>query len=305
MTIGWYPGHMATALRELKTVMNRTDVVIEVVDARLPESSANPVLRELRGPRPCIVLMNKNDLADGAVTRLWIRHFEKSAGVAALPVDARESQLARKIVKLCQVLAPQTRRSCRALVVGIPNVGKSTLINTLAGKTVALVGNKPAVTRETKYVELRNGVDVWDSPGMLWPNLRDQVAAHRLAASGAIGENAYDITEIALFLIEHMVRAYPKLLMARFKLESVDDSPLELLEAIARHRACFIRKGDLDLERAAHLVTQDFRGGKLGHVSLESPPLATVESTTADVSGDAVAPSEAEPNQTESEPPLT
>lgn len=275
MTIGWYPGHMATALRELKTVMNRTDVVIEVVDARLPESSANPVLRELRGARPCIVLMNKNDLADGVVTRQWVRHFEKSAGVSALPVDARESQLARKVVKLCQTLSPQTKRACRALVVGIPNVGKSTLINTLAGKTVALVGNKPAVTRETKYVELRNGVDVWDSPGMLWPHLKDQTAAHRLAASGAIGENAYDITEIALFLLEHMVRAYPKLLMARFKLESLEGTSLALLEAIARHRACFIRKGEVDLERAAHLVTQDFRTGKLGHVSLEAPPAPT------------------------------
>ncbi len=272
MAIGWYPGHMAKALRELETVMRKTDVVIEVVDARLPVSSANPVLTELRGPRPRVVLMNKSDLADGAVTRQWVRYLERVAGVSALPVDARESQLARKLVKLCRALNPHEDRVCRALIVGIPNVGKSTLINTLAGRSVAAVSNKPAVTRETQYVDLKNGVHVWDSPGMLWPNLKDQQGAHRLAATGAVGEKAFDVTEIALFIVEYMVVAYPKLLMARYKLASCEGSSLSLLEAIGRHRACFSRKGVVDLERTAHLVTQDLRTGKLGHVSLEAPP---------------------------------
>ncbi|MFT5429373.1 MAG: ribosome biogenesis GTPase A [Myxococcota bacterium] len=272
MAIGWYPGHMAKARRELTTVMNQTDVVVELLDARLPHSSANPMLEELRGDRPCVKLLTKHDLADRNVTKLWLKHLERSSEVSALAVDARDSLLARKLVKLCRKLAPNARRAARVLVVGIPNVGKSTLINTLASKSVALVGNKPAVTRRTQHVNLKNGVHVWDSPGILWPNLVDQDGAYRLAASGAIGINAHDPYDVALFAVTYLMATYPERLKERYKLDELPIEPDQVIELIGRHRACFIRKGEVDLERTAGVILRELRAGTIGYISFETPP---------------------------------
>src|SRR6185369_282022 len=202
MTIRWYPGHMGKAQEQVSESIRRIDVIIEVLDARLPSSSSNHQLMEMRRNKPCIKVLNKNDLADPAITKEWVRDFDTQAGVRALPLSAKQYSEANKLIKLCQRMAPNRGRPgfpLRVMVVGIPNVGKSTLINTLAGKCMAKVGDKPAITTCTQQIDLRNGIILSDTPGLLWPNMDDQVAAYRLAASGAIGAGALDYTNVGLF----------------------------------------------------------------------------------------------------------
>jgi len=275
MAIGWYPGHMAKARRAIAATLPRIDVVLELLDARLPRASANPLLAELRGGKPCVRLLNKSDLADPAVTRAWVRHLEREAGTRALPIDGRRSADLRPLAGLCRRLAP-TRggvgKPLRVLVVGIPNVGKSTLINTLAGRPLARVGDRPAVTRATQMVPLKGGIDLVDTPGLLWPALADQAGALRLAASGAIGENAFDPGDVAIFLLAFLARRYPALLAGRYKLAEVPADPHAILAEIGRRRGCAVAGGGIDLERAAGLVLSELRAGIIGRVSLEEPP---------------------------------
>ena len=202
MIIDWYPGHMKKAREQIIEKLPTIDVVIEVLDARLPVSSANPLLTRLRGAKPCIKVLNKRDLADPTVTSAWVRFFEKQQGVRALPLVAKDQRDAARLLKLCRTLKPgrggKGERYLQVMVVGIPNVGKSTLINTLTGKKVARVGDKPAVTTCQQLIDLHNGILLSDTPGLLWPMLEDQQGACRLAASGAIGENAFDTDAVAL-----------------------------------------------------------------------------------------------------------
>lgn len=276
MTIKWFPGHMHSARKQIIEVMPKIDVAVEVVDARLPASSGNPLLAELRQSKPFIKVLNKADLADPQVTKAWVKYFEKSDhGLRAVAINAGNKGEVSRLPKLCRSLAPQRGkpgRPLRVMVMGIPNVGKSTLINTLAGKRIAQVGDRPAITRHAQQIDLRNGILLFDTPGILWPNLEDQQGAYRLAASGAIGDNAMDYQSVALFAADYLRQSYQELLAARYKLKNMPDEAAELLDEIGRRRGCLGSGGVVDSHRAAEVLLRDLQSGKIGRVSLESPP---------------------------------
>jgi ribosome biogenesis GTPase A len=274
MKIEWYPGHMAKAKRQIAEVMPKIDVVIEVLDARLPVSSANPMLEKLRGQKPCIKVLNKSDLADPEVTAAWVKYFDQMAGVKAIPIEANNRSVAAQIPKLCRIIVPHKGvpgKTLRAMVVGIPNVGKSTLINTLAGKKMARVGDKPAITTCPQQIDLRNGIHLSDTPGLLWPDIRNQRSAYRLAASGAIGDGGMDYEGVALFAAEYLMECYPKPLATRYKFDILPENAVLLLEQIGRKRGCLVSGGHVDQLRAAELLLRELRSGLIGPVSLERP----------------------------------
>jgi ribosome biogenesis GTPase A len=274
MTIKWYPGHMGKAQEQMTESIRKMDVLIEVLDARLPSSSSNHRLAEMRLKKPCIKLLNKNDLADPAVTAAWVRYFEAESGVRALPISAKLISDSKKLIKLCQRLAPNRGNPgfpVRAMVFGIPNVGKSTLINTMAGKSIAKVGDKPAITVCSQKIDLGHNFLLFDTPGLLWPDMSDQDVAYRLAASGAIGASALDYTKVGLFAAEYMMRRYPQLLKSRYKLTELPDSPTDLIETIGRYLGCLVSGGVVDMHRACEAFIREIRAGKIGRVSFEEP----------------------------------
>lgn len=274
MTIKWYPGHMGKAQEQMVESIRKMDLLIEVLDARLPFSSSNHKFAEMRLRKPCIKLLNKSDLADPTVTSAWVRHFETEAGVRALPISAKNISETKKLIKLCQRLVPNRGNPgypIRAMVFGIPNVGKSTLINTLAGKSLAPVGDKPAITLRPQQIDLRNGILLFDTPGLLWPDMSDQVVAYRLATSGAIGASALDYTKVGLFAAEFMMQRYPDRLRSRYKLGVLPESAGELIEAVGRCLGCLVSGGVVDLNRASETFLRELRSGKIGRISLEEP----------------------------------
>jgi len=272
---------MGKALEQIADLIKRVDVVIEVLDARLPYSSSNHQLQELRRTKPWIKILNKHDLADPAVTKAWIRIFEQEAGVKALSLSSKQSNETKQLIKLCKQLAPKRGKPgfpVRVMVVGIPNVGKSTLINTLAGRNMAKVGDRPAVTTTTQLIDLRNGVVLNDTPGVLWPDMEDQQGAYRLATSGAIGANALDYTVVGLFAAAFMLGRYPEKLRERYKLEELPQDDYGLLDAIGRTLGCLKGGGEIDQHRAAEAFLRELRAGKLGRISLEEPVKETADS---------------------------
>ncbi len=274
MIIEWYPGHMKKARAQITEMLPKIDLVIEVLDARLPASSANPLLERLRKNKPCLKILNKADLADPNITKNWIRHFEQQEEVKALSLEAKNRRDVGLIPKLCRKMLAsrvQAGKPLRILIVGIPNVGKSTLINTLAGKKIARVGDKPAITTCPQQIDLRNGILLSDTPGILWPFLESIGGACRLAASGAIGDDAYDSVEVAMLTAEYLATKYRTILTERYKLAEIPAKAIELLDAIGRKRGCLVSGGEVDRYRAAELLLRELRGGKLGRVSLERP----------------------------------
>ncbi|WP_437898492.1 ribosome biogenesis GTPase YlqF [Sorangium sp. So ce124] len=291
MSIQWYPGHMTKARRTIAESMPSQDVVIEVLDARMPLASENPVLAELRGQKPCIKVLNKSDLADPAVTTAWLRYFEAERAappdeaergaspggqVLAIAISASQSSEARRrIPELCKRLAPPKNgpgKVVRAMIVGIPNVGKSTLINALMERKVAKVGDEPAVTKSQQLVTLKTGMAISDNPGILWPKIDDESASFRLAVGGAIPDTAIDYQSVALFAAGYFLRRYPELLVARYKLKELPETAAALIEEIGRRRGCLRSGGSVDLHKASDILVHDFRAGRLGRISLEEPP---------------------------------
>ena len=276
MAIQWYPGHMTAARKKAAETMAQTDMVIEVVDARLPEASSNPMIAELRlaRQRPCLKILNKADLADPAATQAWLKFYNAQKGVKAVALSCKKVGDVAKIPALCLALAPHRGtpiKPLRMMIMGIPNVGKSTLMNALLKRRVAKVGDEPAVTKSQQRLELNDSMTLVDTPGMLWPKIQHESDGLMLAASHAVGRNAVIDEEVATFLADSVVANYPALLQARygFALDGLDG--VGIIEAIAKRRGYRLKGGEADLEKAALTLLQDYRDGALGRVSLETP----------------------------------
>ncbi len=278
MSIQWFPGHMNSARREAAKTMETIDVIVEVLDARMPEASSNPLITELRQhrQRPCLKVLNKADLADSVVTQAWLNRYNLEPGVNAVALSCNHKGLAAKVPSLCQPLAPHRNSSTKPLrmfIMGIPNVGKSTLMNVLLQRRLAKVGNEPAVTKIQQRHILNDRMTLIDSPGLLWPKIEHPVVGLMLATIHAIGANAVVEEEIAEFLATTLLTRYPALLTARygFVVDGLDGAGV--LEAIARKRGC-LRKGkggELDREKAGRILLTEYRNGILGPTSLETP----------------------------------
>lgn len=276
MQIQWYPGHMHKARKQLAATLPHVDVVIEVLDARIPFSSENPMLAELRGDKPCIKVLTKSDLADPAVTRQWQTFLQQQRHINALALSSKEPAKIRRLPALCrQLAAPKKNRitDIQAIILGIPNVGKSTLINTLAGKSIADTGNEPAITKAQQQIRLPGGITLLDTPGLLWPNLENKHSGYRLAALGAIRDTALDHTDVALFAAACLLDLYPDKLRSRYAINQLPDSELAVLESIGRKRGCLRAGGQVDLDKVSKLLLTELRSGALGAVSLETPEM--------------------------------
>lgn len=278
MSLQWYPGHMTKALREMAALMPSQDVVIEVLDARLPRASSNPVITELRGGKPVIKVLTKSDLADPEVTRAWVTYLEGEPGVRAFASTTRNPALSRKrLAELSRHLAEHrgADKAVRALIAGVPNVGKSTLLNTLANRTVAKVSDKPAVTKEQQQVTLASGMQITDTPGLMWPKIEHEPRALRLALAGSIPDTAIDYLTVGFFGAEYLLARYPALVVARYKLAATPHDATGLLTELGRRRGALRPGGVVDLHKAAEILIHELRAGTLGAISLEEPPRDT------------------------------
>ena len=280
MNIQWYPGHMTKAKRAMKEDMKLIDLVIELVGARVPLSSRNPDIDDLGAGKARMVLLNKSDLADERQNARWAAWFEDK-GIHVVKIDARNKgtlkQVQSVIQEACKEKIERDRRRgilnrpIRTMVVGIPNVGKSTFINSFAGKACAKTGNKPGVTKGNQWIRLNKTLELLDTPGILWPRFEDQQVGLKLALIGSINDQILNKDELACELIRFLERRYPQVLPERFGLEAEGKEAAFILEEIARVRACLLKGGELDVSRAAALLLDDFRAGKLGRITLEEP----------------------------------
>lgn len=280
-SLQWYPGHMRKAERLVKENLKLVDVVVELLDARIPLSSANPVLREIVGDKPRVIVLNKADLADEAATRAWVKYFA-AEGIAAVPVDAVKGRGVKELVQaITKCAKPKTNklvqhwakaRAARCMILGIPNVGKSSLINRLSGGAKTKVENRPGVTRAKQWIRLGAQLELLDMPGILWPKFEDQQAALHLAFTGAINDNVYDVASVVLLLLGTLRTKYPVYLKDRYRLEGELPSGVELLEGIGQKRGCLRAGGRIDDEKAQQIVLTDFRSGRLGRVTLDTLP---------------------------------
>ncbi|MBC7954576.1 MAG: ribosome biogenesis GTPase YlqF [Cytophagales bacterium] len=275
MAIQWFPGHMHLTRQAIAERIKEIDVVIELLDARLPGSSANPLLAELTGSRPKLKLLNKQDLADPAQTQAWLAHYNALPATRAIGLDASETAPAQRLIDACRALAPLRggmAKPMRVLICGIPNVGKSTLINTLTGKRATKTGDEAGITKVEQRIVLASDFYLFDTPGMLWPRIVVEKSGYNLAASGAVGRNAFNEEEVALDLLGYLKLHYPTPLAERYKLDAVqclDDEAL--LAEIGRKRGALQSGGRINLQKAAEVTVYDFRAGNLGRVTLETP----------------------------------
>lgn len=294
-SIQWFPGHMAKTRRVMKESLGLVDIVVELRDARIPKSSRNPEIEKIVGDKPRLVVFNKADIADPAVTKMW-QDYYKSHGVRTLALDCRSGKGLKELVPavretLADLLAKRRARGMesrpiRMMIVGVPNVGKSSLINRLAGGKKVKVEDRPGVTRGKQWVRLENGIELLDMPGVLWPKFDDKQVGERLAYTGAIKDDVYDLEWVAMRFLALLRERYPQLLEERFKVtaeESADLEPYDLLELVGRKRGMMMSGGVVNTERAAITVLDEFRSGKIGRISLERPHTATAQPDSEEV----------------------
>ena len=280
MAIQWYPGHMHKARKQIEEVMSRVDLVIEVVDARIPYSSENPMVHSLRGNKPCIKILNKADLADPAITQKWLEYYQSQEHVSAIALTTSDVKQVQKIPDLCRQIIPEKdQEHCilHTMIMGIPNVGKSTLINTLAGRTIAKTGNEPAVTKTQQRINLKNGIVLSDTPGMLWPKVENEASGYRLAVTGAIKDTAINYEDVAYFAVEYLCQAYPERLKERYKLDPLPDDTMAVFEAIGRYRGAVKAGHKINYHKVAEVVLHEIRAAKMGRLSFETPEIAIQE----------------------------
>lgn len=279
MQFQWYPGHMTKAKRAMQEDIKLIDVIIELVDARVPYSSKNPDIDQLANGKSRILLMNKYDLADNVITDEWIKYYENK-GYFVAKVNSKNGRGVKVvhdiIQKACKEKIERDRkrgilnRPIRAMIVGIPNVGKSTFINSFAGKACTKTGNKPGVTRGKQWIKLNKSVELLDTPGILWPKFEDQQVGLNLAFIGSIKDELYNIYELSLLLIKYLVEAYPEVTAEFYDIENSTDE-VQLLERIAERRGCIKSGAQIDYDKAAKYLVDDFRSGRMGQISLERP----------------------------------
>lgn len=281
MNYQWYPGHMTKAKRQMQEDIKLIDLIIELVDARIPVSSRNPDIDELGKNKARLILLNKSDLADERRNTEWMEYFE-GKGFHAVKVNSRSGAGLKSIQGIVQEACKEKierdrrrgilNRPVRAMVVGIPNVGKSTFINSYAGRACAKTGNKPGVTKGKQWIRLNKGLELLDTPGILWPKFEDQTVGLNLAFIGSINDEIIDKTELAAELADFLMTHYREMLEARYQLVPGEKyEPYQVLEQIARVRSCLLKGNELDLKKAANLFLDDFRSGKLGRITLEFP----------------------------------
>lgn len=279
MTIQWFPGHMAKARRQIEEKLKLIDLVIELLDARAPLSSQNPMINDIIQQKPKIVILMKSDLADHEETKKWLTYFQQQ-DVQAIAINVNNANHIQQAIELIHTYGEATRqryaakgiqsRPVRATVLGIPNVGKSSFINRVAKRKVADTGDRPGVTRYQQWIKVNQSVQLLDTPGILWPKFEDQLVAKRLAAIGTIKDNLLSIEDIAAFVLEFLRNHYPALLTERYGLEQEMEDMWEIFDHIGRKRGALMSGGKVDFEKVANIVLRDLRTGRLGNITLET-----------------------------------
>ena len=280
MIINWYPGHMAKAKRLIEENLKVIDAVIELVDARIPVSSTNPMIAALLGEKPSVIVLNKADLADPAALELWKAYY-RNQGRHVIALNSKDGRGIKQLIQAVRKMAEPKlahwrarglkNRPVRTIILGIPNVGKSTLINRLAGRNVAKTADRPGETKGKQWVHLSDSLDLLDTPGVLWPKLENQRSAKRLAATGAISDAVFDMQEVVTELISELSVRYPEALARRFKLDRLDEDPALTVVRIGRNRGCVVAGGTVDMEKTYKLIIKEYREGRIGAISLDWP----------------------------------
>lgn len=280
MNIQWYPGHMTKAKREMLESIKQVDIVMELLDARIPRSSRNPDIDSICGNKPRIVFLNKSDLSDPSVNKLWIEYF-KSLSLKCIEINSLTGQGTREITGVIQNMFKERNerlrtkgiisKPVRAMIAGIPNVGKSSLINRLSGKASAKTGDKPGVTKGRQWIKLGNNLELLDTPGILWPKFEDPAVGLNLGFTGAIRDEIMDITELSVRLVSLLKEISPQSIVQRYKAGDLEKPAPDIVEEIAEKRGCILQGGVIDTERISKIIIDEFRSGKLGRISLERP----------------------------------